>query len=286
MVSLVQAPRATFAFLRVMGWEDSALLSTVASYKLYSSDMTRSLANVSKEPTTARESAYYLANIRDVKSIDDFLGNDRLYRYAMKSFGLSDMIYAKAFMRKVLTEGIDEKKSFANSLSDKRYKDFATTFNFARHGDVTTVFDRTQQGTVDNYIRQTLEEEAGDQNEGVRLALYFQRKAPGITDPFEILADPALAQVARTLIGLPDEAAAMDIDKQAAMIKDRLDFDDFKDPAKLDELITRFTAMYEIKNPTTSTTSSLALLFSTEPLSAGLSGDLLASIQTLPRGGF
>jgi len=44
----------------------------------------------------------------------------------------------------------------------------------------TTIFDRTRQGTVDAYVRQTLEEDAGARNEGVRLALYFNRKAGDI----------------------------------------------------------------------------------------------------------
>ena len=112
-----------------------------------------------------------------MKSIDDFLADDRLFTYAMKAFGLGDMAYAKAFMRKVLEGGIDANESFANSLADKRYRDFAETFNFARYGEATTVFTRAGQGTVDNYVRQALEENAGAQNEGVRLALYFQRKA-------------------------------------------------------------------------------------------------------------
>ena len=36
-----------------------------------------------------------------MKSIDDFMKDTRLYNYAMKAFGLDDMAYAKAFMRKV-----------------------------------------------------------------------------------------------------------------------------------------------------------------------------------------
>src|SRR5260221_14696157 len=99
----------------------------------------------------------------------------------MKASGMEDMTYAKAFMRKVLTEGTDDPKSFANTLTDPRYKTFAETFNFARSDATTTIFDRTRQGTVDGYVRQTLEEDAGQDNEGVRLALYFARNASRIT---------------------------------------------------------------------------------------------------------
>ena len=93
------------------------------------------------------------------------------------------MTYAKAFMRKVLTEGIDKRDSFANRLADTRYREFVETFNFARYGDDhDRSSTRTRQGTVDRYVRQTLEEDAGAQNEGVRLALYFERKAPSIDE--------------------------------------------------------------------------------------------------------
>ena len=55
----------------------------------------------------ALETAYYLKHIGDVKSIDDFIKDTRLFNYAMKAFGLEDMAYAKAFMRKVLVEGVE-----------------------------------------------------------------------------------------------------------------------------------------------------------------------------------
>ncbi len=91
-------------------------------------------------------------------------------------------------------------------------------------------------------MRQTLEQEAGEDNSGVRLALYFERMATQITSAYGLLADDALAQVTRTLLQMPDEVAAADIDKQAAMISDAIDIADFKDPQKLGKMLDRFTA--------------------------------------------
>ena len=259
------------------------MLTTFATYGMITSNLTRSLNTTAAQPEVARESAYYLANIENVKSIDDFLANDRLFSFAMKAYGLGDMTYAKAFMRKVLTEGIDDSKSFANTLSDKRYLEFATAFNFARYGDTTTIFDRTRQGTVDNYVRQTLEQDAGAQNEGVRLALYFQRKASSITSPYSILADSALLKVVQTALGIPAASSSMDIDLQAKMISNRVDVTDFQDPDKLNKFIARFAAMWEVDNPTTSAASP-AVLFA-QPLETGIGMDLLSSLQNLKLGG-
>lgn len=258
------------------------MINTMTSYQLIAKDLPRSLARVSKEPLVQRDSDYYLKNIGKVKSIDDFMKNDRLYKYAMKAYGLEDMAYAKAFVRKVLTEGIEDPESFANKLTDTRYKEFATAFNFAKLGDKTTSQATVLQPLVDKYVRQTLEVETGQQNEGVRLALYFARKAPTITSPYQILGDKALLQVFQTTFNLPTQTSNLDIDRQAKLVEEKLDLDDLKDTAKLNKLLTRFTAMYEMKNPTT-TTSIPSLLGGTSTI--GISASILTTLQSFKLGG-
>jgi hypothetical protein len=258
------------------------VLTTIASYRVISANFERTLTTTAKQPQVARESEYYLANIEQVKSIDDFMGDDRLFRFAMKAWGLGEMSYAKAFMRKVLTEGIDTNESFANTLTDPRYREFAKAFNFKNFGSTTTVFDEVRQGAVDRFVRQQVEEDAGVQNEGVRLALYFERKASGINTPLDILADKALLQVAKTALGLPESISLLDLDRQEQLIEERLDVEDLKDPEKLEKFLTRFAAMWEINNPTSLATSPALLI---QPIGVGFSADLLSSLQNLKLGG-
>jgi Protein of unknown function (DUF1217) len=260
-----------------------SVLTTIASFNLINANLDRTLKTTAAQPQVKRESDYYLAHIEDVKSIDDFMKDDRLFNYAMKAWGLSDMSYAKAFMRKVLTEGIDSNDSFANTLSDTRYRDFAKAFNFKQFGSTTTVFDEVRQGAVDRYVRQQVEEDAGSQNDGVRLALYFERKASGITSSLDILADKALLQVAETALGLPTSLSLLDLDQQQKIIDSKLDVADFKDPAKVTKFLTRFTALWEIDNPSSSATSPALLI---QPVQTGFSADLLSSLQNLKLGGF
>src|SRR5690606_37299462 len=123
--------------------------------------------------------------------------------------------------------------------------------------------------------------DAGEQNQGVRLVLYFERKAPTITSAFSILADKALTKFAQVALGIPASASTQDIDKQAAAIERRLDLADLKDPEKLNELILRFTSMWELENP--SQTSPVPNVLIGQPLQATFSADLLASLQNLKR---
>lgn len=260
------------------------MLGATTSFELIRRDLPSAIDRTAKQPTVERATERYLEALPSIKTVEDFLSDDRVYNYAMKAFGLEDMVYAKAFMRKVLVEGVDDKESFANKLTDNRYKEFAETFNFARYGTTAMAFDRTQQGVVDKYVRQTLEEDTGAQSEGARLALYFERAAPSITTTYSILADSALMKVVQVAFGIPSEIGALDIDKQAAIYEQRLDIEDLKDPEKLQNLLTRFTAMYDAtETPTPAASPALALFQSS---SAGIDGNLLLTLQSYRSGGF
>ncbi len=257
------------------------MITTYTSYATISRDLPKSLARVAEKPDVARESQYYLENIGSIKSVDDFMADSRIYDFALKAHGLEDMAYAKAFIRKVLTEGIEGDDAFANKLSDNRYSSLVKSLNFAAYGEAATAFDAAQKGVVDRFQRQTLEEEAGADNMGVRLALYFERTAPTIKSGYEILADDALAEVIRTTFQMPDEIIGADIDRQAEYIEEAIDLDDFQDPAKVGKFLERFTAMWELEN-STSTYDALSLF---TPSSSGISTDLLISINNLKLGG-
>lgn len=260
------------------------MLTTIASFSLIARDLDRSLETTAQQPAVARETEYYSENILNVKSIDEFLEDDRLFNYAMTAHGLSEMSYAKAFMRKVLEEGIDASDSFANSLADRRYRDFAETFNFVRYGEAATAFDRTQKGTTDLYVRQTMEIDAGAENEGVRLALYFQRKAPELNSVYEILADRALLEVVQTSLSIPPEASFQDIDRQAEQIAKRIDIEDLKDPEKLGRLLQQFSALWDIKSPQSTASATVPSISIGAPIQYGLSSTLLTQIQGLKIG--
>lgn len=260
------------------------MISTMTSYRLVTANLPRSLDRVAKEPMVKRDSDYYLANIGNVKTVDDFMKDTKLYNYALKAFGLDDMAYAKAFIKKVLTEGVDDNDSFANKLTDPRYKEFATAFNFAKLGDKTTSQPSILQPVVDSYVRLTLEAETGEQSDGARLALYFSRKASSITNAYEILGDKRLLAVFQTTFSIPAQTSSMDIDRQAKMVESKLDLKDLQDPAKVDKLLTRFTAMYDMANPSANTTSPTVLLMGGAP-EIGIASSILATLQSFKLGG-
>jgi hypothetical protein len=262
------------------------MLSTIANYLMISKDMNRSLTNTANQPDVSRDTAYYLANIGKVTSIDGFLNDYRLFSYAMKAYGLSDMTYAKAFMRKVLTEGISSNTSFANQLADPRYRQFANVFNFALLGSNATRTSAAQTGTAHLYVQQTMEENAGSQNDGVRLALYFTRMASSITSPMQILADKALTQVVQTALGLDPTVSNANIDSQAAMLSKLIKISDFQDPAKVTRFAERFAAMWDAdpNNGGANAASNVPQIQIGQQTQYGIDIDTLTKLQTLRSG--
>ncbi|MDR7040023.1 hypothetical protein J2X36_004803 [Methylobacterium sp. BE186] len=383
------------------------MTDTLTSYRLIARDLAASTKRTSADPVVARDTRYYAATIGSMASADAFLADRRLYGYAMKAFGLEDMIYAKAFMRKVLTEGVAP-GSFANRLADDRYVAFASAFDFTRGfsargtdaalkngapipaaparlgaasglpdttdlsgrgeasftlatqvdaqttrsltirlngttlagiaadpsrvspGEIATAVaaqieasgeaglkglvqvglglkntlffettaatrpltgasypagganrtlairnaapseegrkavdvgfgtmlgpDAQVRSVTDAYLRQTLETEAGEADTGVRLALYFARKAPSLTSAYQILGDPALAQVANTMLGLPATSGVVTSEalaRRASLISAKIDLASFRDPAKLDAFVRRFAATWDARNGAT-----------------------------------
>ncbi|MFN0191043.1 MAG: DUF1217 domain-containing protein [Aestuariivirga sp.] len=258
-------------------------MNLIADYKQLTKNLAATAKQVGSQANVKRLTTEYLKRITDVKSIDDFMNDDRVYSYALTAYGLKDMIYAKAFVRKVLTEGVDNPKAFSVRLADSRFREFAEAFNFARYGSATTSFDRTQQGTADRYIRSTLEEQAGTQDERLRLALYFQRKAPSITGAYGILADKALYTVVRTALGLPAAISSSDIDKQASLIGSKIDVADFANSEKLDKFITRFMARALADGSGLTGGSTVPAIALMQGVVSNVDSSTLMKIQTLKR---
>lgn len=264
------------------------MLSTYTSFNLLNKDLTKTLARTATDPQVKRDTEYYQKNIGNIKSIDDFLKNDRVYRYAMKAYGMEDLVYAKALIKKVLQGGVDDSNALANQMSDPRFKAFAKTFDFKAFGEATTNTQAVQKDTVDAFVRQQLEANAGQDNEGVRLALYFQRKASSVTSPYGILADKALLKVYQTAFDISSMSSLQSIETQAATVKKVLNIADLQDPAKVQKIIQKFTAKYDLANAQADASSSgvMALwnnVSSDSPVSIGT--DIYNSLFNLKLGG-
>lgn len=234
------------------------------------------------------EAKYYSLQMQKIDSVKEFLSDPRLVAFVLTANGIDTKSVDAEFMAKIFTSDLDDPDSFANQQPDRAYRQIVASFNFNAEGQVERQDDAEIQSrrgiyqTIDGYVRQKLEADAGNDNAGVRLALYFERKAETVSSPYDLLADDALFEVFKVLYQLPDEIASADVDAQADMVERYLELKDLQDPEKVSKMIVKFSVLYDLENQST-TDPALSVLTSSG--SAGISADLMMSLAQLRTGG-
>lgn len=235
------------------------------------------------------DSKYYTDAMQRIDTRDQFLADRQLIDIVLVSKGIDPETITDDFIEQIFASDLDDPESYVNTLDDKRFAQIVGSFNFDADGEI----DRSKGGGAQNggqmsatqsmYLSQLLETEQGNDNAGVRLALYFQRMADTITDPYVILGDDALAEFFRVTYSLPTEFSNMDVDKQAAVVEKNLNLADLSDPVKLKKLVERFTFMYDIENNSGATSPAVSILNGSSA-TAGISADTLWALSQLSTG--
>jgi len=220
------------------------------------------------------EITYFREQMATITTASEFLADDRLVSFALEAKGLDPDDVTSDELKKMFSSDFDDEDSYVNKLDDSRFAELVGSFNFDQDGNISADPTGTvqQRGdvleTIDSYVRLTLEDDQGDSNTGVRLALYFERKAPEISNAYDILGDSALFEFFTTTFNLSSYVSNMDVEKQAEMVNNFIDMEDLSDPDKVDDLIQRFTAMYDMANGTGTTSSALSILTGSSTISA------------------
>ncbi|MDD9333657.1 MAG: DUF1217 domain-containing protein, partial [Bartonella sp.] len=215
--------------------------------------------------------------------------NDKIYNYAMKAYGLEDMIFAKGMIRKVLSD-----PQYASQLVDKRYQQFAEAFNFSKYGEKATQRESVKTVIVNKYMQQTLEVEVGEVNEGTRLALYFTRTIGEMVQnnilteknwAYQVLSDKALSAVIFKAFNISENVFTSPIEVQKSLLESRMALKDLQDPKKLEHLIAKFSAMYDVQNQTVVNPALMILQGSNVGRGLAFSNETIMALQSFKQGG-
>ena len=269
----------------VLAQTEAEILKTAKAYVIQLSRF----AEESVQDEAEEEAKYYSAEIEKLTSAEDLLSNRRLVDFILTAAGIDPQGVTTDYVRQMFSSDLNDPESFANTEPDNRYRQIVASFNFNTDGSLRRAAETTIQSgrgileTQDLYLNQTLEEEQGVDNAGVRLALYFRRLADTISTPYDVLADTALLQVIRVAYSLPEEMTGADIDVQAEYISRVFEPEDMQDPEKVEKLLLRFTSLYDIEN---NTDASPILTLMGGGASGGISADTLMTLSQLRLGGF
>lgn len=254
----------------------------IQAVKQASPDQQKAVREQAQKDATAYQEA-----ITGIDSVSDLLANRKMVDFILVAKGLDPKKVSTDYLKKIFASDLNNPKSFANTESDPRFAEIAASFNFDSKGNVARLAMMGPQKrdqfreTQANYLQQSLEQQQGETDPAVRLALYFQRKAGEITSAYDILADKALSEVFRTTFDLPDSMAAMPIDQQAKFVDEFMKIKDLSDPTKVAKLLNRFSAMYDIRNSQSTGQAQSPLLNLFQGSNSGLSDSTYLAIAKL-----
>ncbi|TXH99671.1 MAG: DUF1217 domain-containing protein [Rhizobium sp.] len=224
-------------------------------------------------------------SIAKIETVDELLADKKLTEFILVANNIDPKTADKNVLKKAFTADPEDAKGFLNSPAGQQFKAMVNVFNFDAKGNLTTAKIEAGQNkgarlaTNDLYLHQTLESQQGAANEGVRLALYFQRKAPQVNSVYDIMSDPALYNVIKTTYSLPASMSNMDVTRQAKMLEKLFSIKDLHDTGKVSNLLKRFSAVYDAANGVNTSSPASAIL--TRGSNIGMSADLMLSIAQL-----
>ncbi|MGH1369699.1 MAG: DUF1217 domain-containing protein [Maritimibacter sp.] len=227
-----------------------------------------------KSPLIERDTAYFEENISKITSGEELVKDYRLLKVALGAFGLDEDLPNKAFIQKVLDEGTLDEESFSNRMVDKRYFEMSKAFGFDLDPPNTQLSDFSTD-ILANYKTRQFEIAVGEQSTTMRLALGLERDLGDIIEGgntpdgqwYSVMGNEPLREVFETALGLPATFAALDIDKQLGVFREKAqaifgegEVSQFADPDKLEELNRLFLVRSQIAEGTSSLSSGAIAL--------------------------
>ncbi|WP_281300180.1 MULTISPECIES: DUF1217 domain-containing protein [unclassified Iodidimonas] len=224
------------------------MTSSFAQFSLVDRTFNKQVETMASRGENRREIEYFVNNIANVESAEDLVKDSRLLRFSLTAFGLESQFFAKALVQQVLESNLDDPRSLARRMTDRRFRDFAAAFNFGGPGAPKNAGLDFTKAVVQQFLSVKVEEDQGKQNEAVQLALFFQRQAPRIKSFFDIFADRALSEVFRVALRLPQQVFSQDLDRLAVKLESRFDLEKLQDPVEVEKFIKRFTILHDLEN--------------------------------------
>jgi len=237
-----------------MSFQPVLPLGGYSGWRFLQQTLAKQQATFSQSAPLQRDTDYFRANISKAKTAADLVNDRRLLKVALGAFGLSDDINAKAFVQKILEGGTMASSALANKLSDKRYASLAFEFGYGNLGARTGLPGFAEE-IIGRFQKQVFQEAVGEQNNNLRLALNLQEGVQEIASSttntnaqwYSVMGNAPLREVFQTALGLPSSTAAIDVDKQLVLYKERAQavfgtskVSDFTDPTRQEKLVRLF----------------------------------------------
>lgn len=192
------------------------------AWLLLKSNLATQKAVFSSNTVTKSDSDHFTTKFSELRSAEEIVSDRRVLRVVLGAYGLGADIDSQYFIKRILEEGVTDRLSLANKLSDRRYRALAADFDFTKSPPSHLTNAGTMQKVLGAFQDQSFETAIGETDNDIRMALSFKRSLADIAETsgtntsawYQILGTPPVRQVLETALGLPEEFGSLDIDDQ------------------------------------------------------------------------
>ena len=222
-------------------------MGTQLALNLFDATRDKQLDLVARDRLNARQIEAFSDRIATIRSPKELIADTEVYTFVMRAFDLEDQIFGKALIRKTLESDVSDRSALVNRLTDPNIRSMYKELGFAPGGGASANFADAewQADMIRRFKERLVLNTAAEGNTGAGLALEFRSKAPQVETWFDVLKDKDLGRFMRRALGVPDEIVQMDIDRQAKLFEQKFDIEKLKDPAEIEKLVQRFSAVYD-----------------------------------------
>jgi len=244
-----------------MSFQPVIPLSGNSGWKFLQSTYDRQLSTHANSPQIKADRAYMTEKLSEPISAESFLNDKRLLRVALTAFDLGGEEWKRGFIDKVLKEAATPGSTFLARLNNPKYTAFAQAFKPV-NGTITVAPEAIDKIAAE-FDTASFESAVGQVDDSMRIALNFKSEIAGLVGNgssdsailYRMLGNVPVRTLLETAANLPTEIRKLDIEKQAALLKDSLqqrfgisDLKDLKEPEVIDKIISRYHTMESIKS--------------------------------------
>ncbi len=253
-------------------------LPGIGGWQFLQKTLDRQQASFARDPVNARDLQYFKDNIAKADTAEKLVADRTLLKVALGAFGLGEELPKRAFVRKAMEGGVEDKKAFANRLVDPKYREITEAFGYGDAKGAQVAQPGFAEDIAARFRVRSFEEAVGAVNGDMRLALNFDREmgrlaSAGLKEDtafLRVLGDKALRAVFEKAFGLPESFGALEVDQQLSVLKERSrkltggeGFAAFASADTRDKALRQFFARAQLEqgpSPTARGASALTLL--------------------------
>lgn len=245
-------------------------MSSSLALKLLDATQTQEKTLIRTDPANARAIAGFLKDAPGITTAKDFVGSYTVYSLVMQAFDLKDQMFGKAMVRQILESDATQSGALVNRMADARFTNLYNTLGFTNGGTANTTFASPdwQNRMIQKFVDQQYINDEKTQNAAVGIALEFRQNAPDVKTWYDILKNKDMGSFMRSVLGLPDSVATLDLTRQVALFTQKYDITKLQDPAEVQKLVQKYAVLSDSANAAASAAQNPAVVM----LNATLSG--------------